>query len=198
MTERASDIQDELFDDDWASEPIELPPWFQGGPDFGDQTPRVSRQRFWFEAAPTAVGDSHDEAGQLIWTPGQVNDYLRNTNTMFQMVNADYKKAVAEDKLPQQLRDNWNKFTTDWNAFYKDSKGSIWGGTVTRAEDYRKRLVEWRDRVAKYTQVTSPPVHVEPRSELEQSLTRMTTGMGIGALAAIAVGLWLMHKYRRP
>lgn len=54
--EHAPDLLDDLFDKGEPAEPIEQPEWHQGGQDFGDRTPRVSRNRNWYEHTPGVVG----------------------------------------------------------------------------------------------------------------------------------------------
>lgn len=63
--EQAPDLLDDLFDDQGLSPVPDLPEWHQGGESFIDQTPRTSRQPYWFDAGVHSVGDL--QAAELLY-----------------------------------------------------------------------------------------------------------------------------------
>lgn len=183
--EDAPDLLDAEFDDNGLGPLPDLPEWWQGGERFIDQTPRVNRQPRWNDQSPGAVG-------QLVWTPSMIADYMRQTNAQFVAVNADFTAAQATGKLPQATRDAWNAFADSWRAFFKSDSNSWWGGTVDRAEDYRRQLAGWRNTVAQWVQPQSPPPHIEP-SPFKEAFS-FGSGLSLGAVVAIGLGLYILSK----
>lgn len=90
-----------------------------------------------------------------------VRDYIRRTNTAFQGVDADWKRAENAGRADAAELKQWRGFLQDWQTFRKDVDDT-WAdmanvlapfdartATVQRIDEYRKQLGGWARKVKK-------------------------------------------------
>jgi hypothetical protein len=102
-----------------------------------------------------------DEVGALIYTPGVIKAELEAVNTAAGQLDVDIKAAKVRDEFKQA----WQGFFTEWKAFYKSNSGlwsRLWGGLYEKANEYRRRVEQWRQSFEKEGGHSSSPSLVVP------------------------------------
>ncbi|MDH5644461.1 MAG: hypothetical protein OEZ01_00550 [Candidatus Heimdallarchaeota archaeon] len=132
--------------------------------------------------------------GQLIWTPAMIRDYVRRTDDLVKGVARDMAAAVAAGAVDDRTVAAWKDWVGSWRRFLADAEGSWSGGTVTRAEGYRRELKQWRQRIAAAgVKPKSQPIPDEPQSALLQ----WPAAAGTGAVIAVLAVLYLLSQTSR-
>lgn len=123
-----------------------------------------------------------------------IRDYVRRTDDLVKGVARDMAAAVAAGAVDDRTVAAWKDWVGSWRRFLADSEGSWSGGTVTRAEGYRRELKQWRQRIAAAgVQPKGQPIPTEP----ESALLQWPAAAGTGALLAVLGLLLLLSKTNR-
>jgi hypothetical protein len=110
--------------------------------------------------------------GPLVWTPGQIENLADQTNTEIWALARDYSKGIASGAINHAQLASFKAYFNEWEGFYGTLKAwyarvpfvgpLLWGGTVDRVEEYRTRLVGWRNLLISVGGRPSAPAPVLP------------------------------------
>jgi hypothetical protein len=104
-----------------------------------------------------------DELGALIYTPGVIKAELEAVNTAAGQLDVDIKAAKVRDEFKRA----WQGFFTEWKGFYKNNSGlwsRLWGGLYQKANEYRKRVEQWRQAFQQEGGRPSSPSAIVPEA----------------------------------
>jgi hypothetical protein len=138
------------------------------------------------------VGSANTNVGQLVWTPKMVNDYLRQTDVLFNAFNTDVISAKRDGRVDALIWSEWTDYLAAWRAFAQENKDTWFGHSVVEhAETYRDGLRTWRDRLrALGAKLRSGE---PPKKEEEPWLDIGTTAI-VAAAALGAFYIWLRSR----
>jgi hypothetical protein len=110
----------------------------------------------------------------------------------------------AWTSAPVDFRTGWVRFVEDWKAFFKRNEGFVartFADVYDDTKVYEQHLQAWRERWAKLGGKPSAPPSPEADHHLSLPLPSpdaiRTTAVGIGVLAAVAVGIYLLGSRSR-
>ena len=136
------------------------------------------------------------------WTIQQMQNDLLSLHGYVAQLN----DAIQASTAPQDFKDRWGVFATEWNAF-KDNAASysgVWSAsdTLAKVKDYQARVESWRKQAESAGVVTPGPVpnvNGTPPAEGMSLTTKII--LGVLGVAVIAGGAYVASTYvsgRRP
>ncbi len=124
----------------------------------------------------------------LFQTKKEVHWHLDQTNadiTAFRNDVADWYKGNLSNPNAIILVKKFNDFFTRWQTFYNDAKSSwhAYGGWVEQSENWRRRLIGWRQTfIANGMKPTTPNPELPPKER--PWINSMLIAAGGGLLGA--------------
>lgn len=94
-------------------------------------------------------------------------------------------------KLPASTVKHFEQFWNEWKVFYARNASSWSGGVYDQAVEFRRRAVEWRDRLAKAGADVTPE-QLAPAKDLMKDVL-IKVGIGVVVLTGLFIAGKLVH-----
>jgi len=140
-----------------------------------------------------------EEISGGILTPGNIKNNADQTNSEVWALARDYSKAIATGAINHAQLASFKDYFNEWGKFYGSLDswyGSIpfvgpltWAGTYDRIQEYRSRLVAWRNLLVRAGGATSSPAPVlPPKDDGGSNMIKWVAGAAIVVGGAYALG----------
>lgn len=139
-----------------------------------------------------ATGPDPEVMGAVIVTPGATLAEMRTVDAGVSQLDADIKRS----SVPVAWAAAWARFVAEWQQFYAEH-GSwtdrLWAGAYERANDYRRRLGDWRaDFVKQGGKPSGPGITASDPSPVRGLL--WVLGLGAAAFGGYKLVKWVRGK----
>lgn len=125
-------------------------------------------------------------AGAVVYSPSEMKAEAATADAELYQLYLDVNKS----KLDSDSKQAFYRFVNEWKNFYNNHSSwtdRLWFSYIEKVQDYRKRGLEWRDKLERLGVVTSAPRPEVKEAGVKVELPDASKTLAIGAVLAVGV-----------